>query len=249
MVVGATRPAAARSIAVAPEPGRRFELISQLVGGTETSPVAMLARAALLAPAWCGVSGMAVSLLNDHGPALVVCASGPVADELEELQSTLGEGPGLQAHNGGAAVLVGDVTASTRWVQYSQAAAQAGAAAVFAFPLQIGAARFGAMTLHRDRRGDLASDELRDAVVLSEVVTSFVLAFESDGEVWNGGDLEDLDTGWLVIHQATGMVSAQLRVTVDVALARLRGHAYATDTSLREVAADVVARKLRLEDR
>jgi hypothetical protein len=46
------------------------------------------------------------------------------------------------------------------------------------------------------------------------------------------------------VHQASGMVSAQLDITVDDALLVLRGHAFATSTSLREVATDVVARRL-----
>jgi hypothetical protein len=50
-----------------------------------------------------------------------------------------------------------------------------------------------------------------------------------------------------VVHQATGMIIVQLGVTAAVALARLRAHAYAHDRRLREVASDVVARRLRFE--
>jgi hypothetical protein len=47
------------------------------------------------------------------------------------------------------------------------------------------------------------------------------------------------------VHQATGMISVQLGVTATVALIRLRAYAYANDRALREVAGDVVARRLR----
>jgi len=50
------------------------------------------------------------------------------------------------------------------------------------------------------------------------------------------------------VHQATGMISVQLEVSLAEALVRLRAHAYANDRPLNEVAADVVARRLRLED-
>jgi hypothetical protein len=43
------------------------------------------------------------------------------------------------------------------------------------------------------------------------------------------------------------MITVQLGVSVAVALVRLRGYAYAHDRRLREVAADVVARRLRFE--
>jgi hypothetical protein len=50
-----------------------------------------------------------------------------------------------------------------------------------------------------------------------------------------------------VVHQAAGMVAAQLEVGVGVALLRLRAHAFAIDRPLAEVARDVVARKLRFD--
>jgi hypothetical protein len=54
-----------------------------------------------------------------------------------------------------------------------------------------------------------------------------------------------------VVHQASGMIAAQLDVNVADALVRLRAHAFANDRPLAEVAADVVARRLRFapEDR
>ena len=50
-----------------------------------------------------------------------------------------------------------------------------------------------------------------------------------------------------VVHQAAGMVAAQLDVGVGQALIRLRAHAFGHDRPLTEVAADVVARELRFD--
>lgn len=60
--------------------------------------------------------------------------------------------------------------------------------------------------------------------------------------------LEDLfvDRG-VEIHQATGMVSAQLRISVTEALARLRAYAFAHDQRLRDVAHAVLQRRLQLD--
>ncbi|WP_433790801.1 hypothetical protein [Actinoplanes sp. CA-252034] len=44
------------------------------------------------------------------------------------------------------------------------------------------------------------------------------------------------------------MISVQLGVTVEVALVRLRAHAYAAGRDLDEVAGDVLARRLRFND-
>ncbi len=48
-----------------------------------------------------------------------------------------------------------------------------------------------------------------------------------------------------VVHQAAGMVAAQLGVSVRDALVRLRAHAFGNDRSLTDVARDVVDRRLR----
>jgi hypothetical protein len=47
------------------------------------------------------------------------------------------------------------------------------------------------------------------------------------------------------VHQATGMVAAQIDGEMADAFARLRAQAFADQRPLHEVAADVVARKLR----
>jgi AmiR/NasT family two-component response regulator len=46
------------------------------------------------------------------------------------------------------------------------------------------------------------------------------------------------------LHQATGMVIAQLNIPADDALALLRAHAYAHDTTLGDVAQQVITRQL-----
>jgi hypothetical protein len=51
-----------------------------------------------------------------------------------------------------------------------------------------------------------------------------------------------------VVHQATGMISVQLGVSIQEALLRLRAHAYGSERPLGEIAEDVVARRLRFGD-
>ena len=59
-------------------------------------------------------------------------------------------------------------------------------------------------------------------------------------------ELETLASSRAEVHQATGMISVQLEVSAAEALVRLRAHAYAEGRTLRDVAADVVGRRLRL---
>ena len=60
-------------------------------------------------------------------------------------------------------------------------------------------------------------------------------------ELEAGADLQS------VVHQASGMVSVQLKVSVGEALVRLRGHAFGNERHLVEVARDVVHRRFRFD--
>jgi hypothetical protein len=50
-----------------------------------------------------------------------------------------------------------------------------------------------------------------------------------------------------VVHQAAGMVAAQLGVSVREALVRLRAYAFGNDRSLTQVGKEVVDRQLRFD--
>ena len=51
------------------------------------------------------------------------------------------------------------------------------------------------------------------------------------------------------IHQAAGMLTVQLGVTITEALPRLRNHAIDTDRRLEDVACDIIHRRLHLSRR
>jgi len=51
----------------------------------------------------------------------------------------------------------------------------------------------------------------------------------------------------LVVHQASGMVAAQLGIGVAQALIRLRGHAFSEGRRLDDIAQDVIDRRLRFD--
>ena len=52
----------------------------------------------------------------------------------------------------------------------------------------------------------------------------------------------------IVIHQATGMIAAQLDDTVANALARLRASAFTSGRPMYDVAQDVVERRVRFDE-
>jgi len=174
----------------------------------------------------------------------VVHVTDTVAARLEELQLTLGQGPCVDAFAGGP-VLITDLRTGSqqaRWPAFTPAALEAGARAVFALPLQIGAIRLGVLDLYRARPDALSRTELADALIFAETAT--VLALDGAAQA-DPSRPATMSADQTVVHQAAGMVSVQLGVRVDVAFARLRAYAFANDRRLSEVARAVVDRRLR----
>jgi len=199
------------------------------------------------------VSGAGLTMMTRGDSSRVVCVTDAVSAKVEELQLTYGEGPCMDAYATRSPVLfpdLGAVEATRRWPAFAPAASRIGAAAVFAFPLQLGTVRLGVMDLYHSEPRHLGSGELRDALLLAETATLLLVgrdqAATEDSEAGAHADLLSEREGYRAeIDQATGMVSVQLEVSIDDAFARLRAYAYAGDRSLTDVARDVVARRLR----
>ena len=197
------------------------------------------------------VTGAGVMLVSGDAPRGSLCSSNSVSALIESLQYTLGEGPCVDAYNSDTPVLEPDLAdpATPRWVAFGPPAVDAGARAVFGFPMRVGAVRLGALNLYVDRPGALSDDQHADALVMAGVAARAVIAMQAQAPP--GALAAELEAGsdfHMVVHQATGMVAAQLDVSLAEALVRLRAHAFGHDRRLTDVAQDVVARKLRFRD-
>lgn len=197
-----------------------------------------------------GATGAGLMLMSGDVPRGSVCSSDSVSALIEELQFSLGEGPCVDAYHQDQPVMEPDLARPTtpRWFGFTERAVEAGARAVFGFPLHVGAVRLGALNLYRDRSGLLTDDEHADALVAADVAAQAVLVLQADarpGEL--AAALEAGADFQYVVHQAAGMVAVQLGVGVAAALIRLRAYAFGNDRRLAEVAEDVVARRLRFE--
>jgi hypothetical protein len=198
-----------------------------------------------------GASGAGIMVMSSASHGSTICCSNEVSSLIEELQFTLGEGPGLDAFHDGTPVLEPDLADpdAMRWPAFAPPAVAAGARAIFGFPLQVGAVCVGALNLYRDAPGSLDAEQQADAVVMAGFAARSVMTMQSDAP--NGTLASAIEGGSqvrFVVHQASGMVSAQLSVTLREALIRLRGHAFANDRLVTDVAKDVVARRLRFDE-
>jgi hypothetical protein len=193
------------------------------------------------------VDGAAISLLTASTSSQTLCATDATAELLEELQFSLGEGACVEAAVTGRPVLVADMHHSTevsRWPTFAAAVVeQSDVGALFAVPFQWGAINLGVLDLYRTAPGSLSDVQLRDAISAADMAALMFLGMRTDS-----GDGEWLDHsvyGRAEIHQATGMVLAQLGVSATDALARMRAYAFVEQRLLSDVAHDVVSRRLR----
>jgi GAF domain-containing protein len=226
---------------------RRQRIVSRLVGDASGAETARLCR---VCAEVTGMTGAGIMLMWGDVPRGSVCTTDEVSALIEQLQYDLGEGPCVDAHQLNRPVLEPDLADPTdpRWLAFAGPALEAGVRAVFGFPLRVGAVRLGAVNLYRDRPGPLDGEQHADALVMADVAAEAILLLQAEApaeelaaELDAGGDFQ------YVVHQAAGMVSVQLGVTVGQALIRLRAYAFGNDRPLTQVARDVVSRTLRFD--
>jgi hypothetical protein len=198
------------------------------------------------------VDGVVAALATSATVREIAYAGDDVATGLEELTLTLGEGPAVDAVRHGEPVLSADMAgpdALSQWPVFAPAAVAMGASAVFALPLRIGAIRLGVLTLYRGRAGGLTRTQVSNGLALADMACVLLLDRISPaaGRATSGASGQPDEMRHPEVHQATGMITVQLGVNAEIAFARLRAHAFAHNRRLRDVARDVVARRLRFE--
>jgi hypothetical protein len=197
------------------------------------------------------LSGCALVLMSGADSASVLAGAGRHARTITGLQMELGEGPCLHAHAHGIPVLLPDLSAenANRWPAFAAAALAVGVHAEFSLPLTVGPGGIGTLDLCRDRPGMLSEEHLADALVAADIARDAVLYQQYAPGAPGPAELLARDgADRLVIHQATGMIAAQLDATIANALARLRADAFASGRSMYDVALDVVERRVRFDE-
>lgn len=179
----------------------------------------------------------------------VLAASDEVAERVEWAQVMVGEGPGLDAIFSGGPVSVPDLAVSAgRWPIFLSEIADSAVGAMYAMPLQMGAIKLGVLDLYCDTPTRLGTHDFADAVAVADLVTAVLLTVGRDGKMADSlGPWWDQPLGTREVHQATGMIMAQLSVDARSAYSRLQAFAFTSGRLLAEVAHDVVARLLRFD--
>lgn len=190
------------------------------------------------------ITGVAISVIDQENTASVVHASDGTAARLEEIHFDLGEGPLFDCLHLTRPVLIPDVAAADRWPMFRSEAHGMNVAAVFLFPLTLGAVSIGAVLCYRTLPGGLDASEVEVGCAIGRAIAGpafrRAIAMAADEQPDQEAPIEMRRE----VHQATGMVLLQLDTTATDAFARMRAYAFSHGVSLSDVARDVVTRRL-----
>jgi GAF domain len=192
------------------------------------------------------VAGAAVSTIGRVLGSETIAATDAQAARLDELQFDLGEGPCWDAMRSASPVLASRMRAvgEGRWPAFTESAVKDGVSSLFAFPLVVGPLRFGAIDLYSTSEVDLSDTQTQQAGTMAEVVSRHVLrrALTSIGL-----EADDAVSAYSrrLIHQASGVVLAQIDVSADDARLVIQGHAFGAGRPMMDVAQDILDGRLR----
>lgn len=192
------------------------------------------------------VTGAAMSIFVGTANETRMGATDDCAIALDEAQFSVGEGPRWDATRTRTPVIVPDThTAHLTWPALGTALADAGAAAVFALPMLVGAVNIGVVELYHTRPGPLSPSVLLHALALTGKASwALMHSILDEGRRGSGVTPESEPLTRREIHQATGMILVQANVSAAEALLLLRAHAFAHEQTLEEAARAVISRRI-----
>ncbi len=207
-------------------------------------PAQHLERLCSAAVASLGVLGAAVRLLPPDGAAGVTVAARDTPAALGDIEFDVGEGPGATSYALNRPVLVPDLVGpeGDDWPGFRLSAVEHGVAAVFAFPLHLGAVSFGTLELFSSRPGSLTAEQMSLAQTFTEVAVVVLLDGHLTGP--DGGLAPGFEPAFehrADIAQAQGMVMVDLGVSLVEAITRLRAHSFAIGLTMSDLAGKVIA--------
>jgi len=187
-------------------------------------------------------------IAGNAGDMTVTGASGAPVSKLAALQVRLKQGPCIDCHKTGLAVLNEAITtADERWPQFALAAAAAGFGMVSALPMRRRAQAMGVLFCGATQQ--LADAELTVLRVVARTA-AFVVARQRDQRrhAIASEQLQRALDSRVLIEQAKGAIAARLGTSPDRAFELLRGYARRENLTLAEVSSQAIRNTLSPHD-
>lgn len=194
-----------------------------------------------------GLGGIALTVSEE-----LVWFSDQTSARLEDLQFLMGQGPALNGPDPDEVLQIPDIShlQAQQWPQFAVEVQALDIAALFVWPVRIGAAQVGTLTGYRHTPGPLTSQQCTEGWLVADILAEQVLArWPGASAPSNGpGTAGAVELHRAEVHQATGVLSHRLGVPLPEALDRLRARAYAADQPLTETARAVIRQELPHDD-
>ena len=211
---------------------------------SQEASLGMPRRLCLAAASLGHAAGVALTLAYSTAERVVLCTTDDTAARLEDLQDVLSQGPGRLAFTDGIHVhALLDHVEDSRWPELSGAVRdELGPVTVEAFPMRSNGDVVGVLTFYLQPDTALALD-VEEGQLVADLVGGAALEHEPAEEL----EMVEGSGPWAersAIHQAIGMVMAQLRLGAADAVALLKAHAFASGETLATTAHRVLERTL-----
>ncbi len=187
-------------------------------------------------------------LAGPDGVLQVLASTSEESHLIEVLQQETGSGPCVECYTTGVPITISDIAGTgDRWPEFRDAAVALGFQSVHGFPMRVRGRTIGAMNLFRTDTGELSAEDIAIGQALADVSTISILQERTIRESAVVNDqLQRALNSRILIEQAKGMISHISTVDTNEAFQRLRSHARAHNTSLRDTAEAVLNRTLTL---
>jgi hypothetical protein len=189
-----------------------------------------------------------IVLADVDGTLHVVGSTSERTTDVEEAELGTSQGPCLESYRSGRTVETPSLSAARqRWPDFVDVAEQRGFQAGYAVPLTLRGQHLGAMNLFFDRTDALTDADAAVAQALAQFATIGIVQRRSlQHHADRAAQLQHALDSRVLIEQAKGALAFQRSVSIDDAFKLLRDHARRTGTRIRDVAEQVVSRRLSI---
>lgn len=154
----------------------------------------------------------------------------PIVAKLDELQSELGDGPGLTALREHHTVHIDVMSTDTRWPQFTRQATELGVHSLLSFQLFVESQNLGALNLYSEQPGAFSEDSKEIGSIVAQHAAVAMVGAAAETQFHTG--LANRD----VIGQAKGILMHRDKLTGLQAFVTLTHASMATNIKLVDVA-------------
>jgi GAF domain-containing protein len=188
-----------------------------------------------------------IMLADEKGELSVVASTSEAGTLIDLMQLRSGLGPCIDSYTSATTIRVPDISGDTRWPGFAGEAMAAGYRSVHAVPLRLRNNVIGTLNLFFGEPGALTEEDESVAQGLADVATIGILQERAIREGSQAREqLQRALDSRVLIEQAKGVVAQQRDVGMDAAFKTIRDYARFNGRNLRDVADEIVNRKLLL---